>query len=100
MSVQDKNGNERTRETGGMGPRPPRRRPVLGSITFVTRESEEQEQVEVPVNQEASMLERMPIDLISDMRSRAQVSASLAERISLTRDITMCSLTSFSMRRG
>ena len=40
------------------------------------------------------------MDLLSDMRSRAQVATSLAERISLTRDIALYALALFSMRRG
>ena len=32
------------------------------------------------------------MDLLSDMRSRAQVASSLAERISLTRDIALYAL--------
>ena len=40
------------------------------------------------------------IDLLSDMCSRAQVAASLAERISLTRDIALFALAFYSMRRG
>ena len=70
---------------------------VESYLTFV---SEEQKQVGVPVNQAAPMLEHTLIDLLSDMRSRAQVAASLAERISLTRDIALFSLAFYSMRRG
>ena len=46
---------------------------VESYLTFV---SEEQKQVEVPVNQAATMLENTLIELPSDMRSRAQVAAS------------------------
>ena len=46
------------------------------------------------------MLKLTLIDLLSDMRSRAQVAASLAERVSLTRDIALFSLAFYSMRRG
>ena len=46
------------------------------------------------------MLEHLLINLLGDMRSRAQVAASLAERISLTRDIALFSLAFYSMRRG
>ena len=49
-------------------------------LTFV---SEGHKQVGVPVNQGAPILEHTLIDLLCDMRSRAQVAASLAERISL-----------------
>ena len=62
--------------------------------------SEEQNQVEVPVNQTAPILEHTHIDLLSDMRSRAQMMASLAKRIFLTRDIAQFSLAFCSMRRG
>ena len=54
----------------------------------------------MPVNQTAPMLEHMLINLLGDMRSRAQVAASLAERISLARDIALFSLAFYSMRRG
>ena len=46
------------------------------------------------------MLEHTLIDLLSDMRSRVKVTASLTERISLTRDIALFSLAFYSMRRG
>ena len=68
---------------------------VESYLTFV---SEEQKQVMVPVNQAAPMLEHTLIDLINDTRSQAQVAASLAERISLTRDIALFSLAFYSMR--
>ena len=56
--------------------------PLVGSyLKFV---SEEQKQVGVPVNQAALMLEHTLMDLLSDMRPRAQVASLLAERISLT----------------
>ena len=62
--------------------------------------SEGQNQVGVPVNQAALMLVHTLIDLLRDMRSRAQVAASLAERISLTRNIALFSSAFYSMRRG
>ena len=68
---------------------------VESYLTFV---SEEQKQVGVPVNQAAPMLEHTLIDLLSDMRSRALVAASLADRISLTRDTALFSLAFYSMR--
>ena len=40
------------------------------------------------------------MDLLRDMRSRAQVASLLAERISLTRDIVLYALAFFSMPRG
>ena len=60
----------------------------------------EQKQVGVPVDQAAPMLEHTLIDMLSDMRSRAHVAASLAERIALTRDIALFSLALYSMGRG
>ena len=54
--------------------------------------SEEQKQVGVPVNQAVPMLEHTLVDLLSDMRSPAHVAASLAKRISLTRDIALFSM--------
>ena len=70
---------------------------VESYLTFV---SEEQNQVGVLGNQAAPMLEPTLIDLLSDMCSRAQVAASLAERISMTRDILLFSSAFYSMRRG
>ena len=70
---------------------------VESYLTFV---SEGQKQVGVPVNRAAPMLKHTFIDLLSDMRSRAQVSASLAERIALTRDIALFFLALYSIRRG
>ena len=70
---------------------------VESYLTFV---SEDQKQVWVAVNQAAPMLEHTLIDLLSDMRSRVKVTASLTERISLTRDIALFSLAFYSMRRG
>ena len=56
--------------------------PLVDSyLTFV---SEKQKQVGVQVNQASPVLEHTLIDLLSDMRPRAQVASSLAERISLT----------------
>ena len=61
--------------------------PVVDSyLTFVP---EEQKQVGIQVNQAAPMLEHTLINLLSDMRLRAQVASSLAERILLTRDIAL-----------
>ena len=70
---------------------------VDSCLTFV---SEEQKHVGVPANQAAPMLKRTLVDLLSDMRSRAQVAALLVEQISLTRDIALFSLVFCSMRRG
>ena len=55
--------------------------------SYLTFASEEHKQVGMPVNHAAPLLEHTLIDLLGDMRSRAQVAASLAEHISLTRDI-------------
>ena len=54
---------------------------VDSSLAFV---SEEQKQVGMQVNQASPMLGHTLIDLLSDMRSRAQMASSLAEHISLT----------------
>lgn len=62
--------------------------------------SEEQKQVRVPVNQAAPMLAHTLIDLLGDIRLRAQIAGSLAAPIPLTRDVVLYSLALFSMRRG
>ena len=54
----------------------------------------------MPVNQAAPMLALTLIDLLSGMRSRAQVAVSLAKRIPLMKDIALFSLAFYSMRRG
>ena len=54
----------------------------------------------VAVNQAEAMLPHVLIDLLQDMRSRAQAASSLAVRIELTRDIASFSLAFASMRRG
>ena len=54
----------------------------------------------MPVNHAAPLLEHTLIDLLNDMRSRAQVAASSAARISLTRDIALFSLAFYSMHRS
>ena len=64
--------------------------------SYLTFLSEEQKQVGVQVNQAAPMLEHALIDLLGDMRSRAQMASSLAERISLTRDIALYPLPFYS----
>ena len=69
---------------------------VESYLTFV---SGEQKQVGVPMNQAAPMLEHTLIDLLIDIRSRAQVAAPLAERIRLTRDIALIPLELYSTRR-
>ena len=61
--------------------------------------SEEQKKVGVPVNRVTPKLEHTLIDLLSDMPSRAQVAALLAECISPTRDTTLFSLAFYSMGR-
>ena len=65
------------------------------AVLYVTFVSEEQKQFEVKVNRVAPMLEYALRHLLSSMRSRAQVVSSLAERISLTRDIALYSLASY-----
>ena len=46
------------------------------------------------------MLDHTLVDLLSDMRLRAQVASSLAKRILLTRDIALYSLVFYLMSRG
>lgn len=47
------------------------------------------------------MLTHTLVDLLQDMRSRAQVVPALAVRISLTRDdVALCTLAFASMQRG
>ena len=57
--------------------------------SYLTCASEEQKLVGVPVNQAAPMLDHTLMDLLRDTSSGAQVPSSLAERISLTRDIAL-----------
>lgn len=52
------------------------------------------------MNQAAPILEHTLMSLLSDVRSRAQVAASLAEPISLTKGIAPYSSAFFSMWRG
>ena len=70
---------------------------VDSCITFVT---EEQKMVVVQVDQAVSMWEHSLIDILSDIRSRAQVASSLAARVALTRYSTLYSLIFFSRRKG
>lgn len=72
--------------------------PLVDSyLTFV---NEEQRQVGVPINQAVPMLAHTLIVLLADMRLRAQVAASQAERISITRDVALYTLAFFTLRRG
>ena len=60
-----------------MGSRPPGRQSLLDPIdSYLTVRSEEQKQVGVQVNRAVPMLKRTLIDLLSDMRSRAQVAST------------------------
>lgn len=71
--------------------------PLVDSyLTFI---SEEHKKVGVAVHQAPPMLAHTLVHLLSDMRSRAQVTPQVAERISLTRDVSLFSLAVFSMRR-
>ena len=76
----------------------PCRSPLVDSYLVFT--GEEQKRVGVAVNQAEAMLPHVLIDLLQDMRSRAQAASSLAVRIELTRDIALFSLAFASMRRG
>ena len=71
--------------------------PWVGS--YLNFASEEQNQVGVRINQAAPMLEHTLVDLLCDMRSRAQVARSLVGCISLTRDIALYPLAFSSVRR-
>lgn len=52
------------------------------------------------VHQAPPILAHTLVDLLSDMRSRAQVAPQVAERIALTRNVALFSLAFFSMCRG
>lgn len=71
--------------------------PLVDSyLTFV---SEEQKKVGVAVNQAQPLLAHTLLDLLCDMRSRAQVAPQLGDRLALTRDVALFSLALFSMHR-
>ena len=53
-----------------------------------------------PVKQVAPMLAHTLAQLLQDMRVRAQLVASVSDRIAITRDIALYSLAFHSMRRG
>ena len=68
--------------------------------TYLSYVSVEQKWLEVPVNQANPMLAHVLAELLENMRSRAQLVESLAQRIAITRDIALYSLSFASMRRG
>ena len=70
---------------------------VESYLTFVT---EEQKRVGVPVKQAAPMLVPTLAQLFQDMRVRAQLTASVSDRIAIARDIALYSAAFHSMRRG
>ena len=70
---------------------------VESYLTFVT---EEQKKVGVPVKQAAPMLAHTLAQLLQDMRVRAQLMASVSDRIAITRDIALYSSAFYSLRRG
>ena len=65
--------------------------------TFVT---EEKNRVGVPVRQAAPMLAHIRAQLLQDMRTRAQLEASVSERNAITRAIALNALSFYYMRRG
>ena len=67
---------------------------------YLSYVSVEQKRVGVPVNQANPMLAHVLAELLEDMRSQAQLVESLAQRITITRDIALYSLAFASMRRG
>lgn len=67
---------------------------------YLTSTGVEQRKVGVVVNQAEAMLTDTLVQLLRDMRARAQVAPALATRISLTRDIALYTLAFASMRRG
>jgi len=67
---------------------------------YLANVSEEQKRNGTPVLQAAPMLAHRLEALVDHVRMRAQLSQSVSERISLTRDIASFSLAFYTMRRG
>lgn len=76
----------------------PCRSPLVES--YLTFKGEEQKRVGVSVDQADAILPHVVVDLLRDMRARAQIAPSLKGRISLTRDVALFALAFASMRRG
>lgn len=68
--------------------------------SYLSYVSIEQKRVSVPVNQALHMLAHVLAEMSESMRSRTQLEQSLAQRITITRDIALVSLVFASMRRG
>ena len=68
--------------------------------TYLTCVSEEQRRNGTPVTQAVPMLAHTLESLLENMSTRAQLSQSVRERISITRDIALFSLACYTMRRG
>lgn len=68
--------------------------------TYLTCVAEEQKRNGTPVSQAAPLLAHTLEELLEHMRMRAQLSRSVEERISITRDIGLYSLAFYTMRRG
>lgn len=66
----------------------------------LTCASEEQKHRGVPVKHAEPLLAHTMASLLDHMRTRAQLSLSVAERISLNRDIALFALVFHAMRRG
>lgn len=68
--------------------------------SYPTCVSEEQRRGGTPVRQAAPLLAHTLEFLLEHMRTRAQLSESVRERISITRDIALYALAFYTMRRG
>ena len=102
VSKLAENGNERTRKSGGMVPRPRRGQPVFEFFSifvphFRVGGTESGRGAVEPGGADVGTYTHQPP---KRQRLRAQVAASLAERISLTRDTALFSSALCSMRRG
>lgn len=67
---------------------------------YLTFASEEQKRGGTPVKQAAPLLADTLAALLDSMRTRAQLSPSERDRVSITRDIALFSLAFYTMRRG
>ncbi|CAM9560049.1 unnamed protein product [Pylaiella littoralis] len=72
--------------------------PLVESYLLCT--AEEQKMGGVAVKQAEPMLAHALETLLASMRTRAQLSLSIQERISITRDIALFALAFYTMRRG
>ena len=72
---------------------------VESYLIFTMKEQKSGESGGFPVKQADPMLVSISTQLSRDMRSRAQAASSLEERISITRDVALCSIAFASLRR-